>query len=220
MLRQSAMHELIQQAKRGDAAAFEALYRQHKDRVFRLCVRLTHNTTDSEDLTQEVFLHAYRHLHGFRGEARFSTWLHSIAINTVLMFLRGRHHRLTVFLTDLGWDHPVLQPSYRPPSYGHRAFASMALTQAIATLPKRRRLVLILHDIHGLTHSEVGSQLQITPVTSKSQLHYARAALRQILKGADISRRHLGVAYNNVSPQGVPEKSDSSRPCAAVKTWN
>jgi RNA polymerase sigma-70 factor (ECF subfamily) len=186
MLSQSTAHELIEKAKLGDASAFEALYREHKDRVFRLCVRLTNSVSDSEDLTQEVFLHAYRHLHGFRGEARFSTWLHRVAINTVMMFLRSRRNRSNMFLSDFEWNSErLLQPSPRPPSYGYKAFTCIALTQAIATLPERRRLVMILHDIHGLTHAEVGSRLCITSVTSKSQLHYAHVALRDILNGTN-----------------------------------
>jgi RNA polymerase sigma-70 factor, ECF subfamily len=190
MFRRSATYELIQQAKQGDAAAFETIYRQHKDRVFRLCVRLTNNVTDSEDLTQEVFLHAFRHLHGFRGEARFSTWLHRVAVNTVMMFLRARRNRLHVSLSDFDWNSDTLpHPSPRPPSYGYKAFTCLALTQAIAALPERRRLVMILHDIHGLTHGEVGSRLCIRSVTSKSQLHYAHVALRDILSGEDIIGR-------------------------------
>ena len=190
MVPQNTAHELIEKAKRGDPTAFESIYRQHKDRVFRLCVRLTNNVTDSEDLTQEVFLHAYRHLHGFRGEARFSTWLHRVAINTVMMFLRARHNRSNVSLNDFDWNSdPGAQPIARPPSYGYKAFTCIALTQAIATLPERRRLVMILHDIHGLTHAEVGSRLRITSVTSKSQLHYAHVALRGILSGANVVGR-------------------------------
>lgn len=190
MLSQSTTHDLVERAKRGDATAFEAIYRQHKDRVFRLCLRLTNHVTESEDLTQEVFLHAYRHLHGFRGEARFSTWLHRVAINTVMMFLRARHNRLNVFVNDFEWDSERLpQPCPRPPSYGYKAFTCLALTQAIAALPERRRLVMILHDIHGLTHAEVGARLRMPPVTSKSQLHYAHVALRDILSGSNTVAR-------------------------------
>ena len=189
MLPQSAIDELVEKAKRGDPTAFETIYCQHKARVFRLCVRLTKNMTDSEDLTQEVFLQAYRHLHGFRGESRFSTWLHRVAINTVMMFLRARQNRSNVFLSDCEWNSdPVLKASLRPTSYGYKAFTCIALAQAIAALPERRRRVLILHDIHGLSHAEVGSRLRIRPVTSKSQLHYAHVALRDILNGGDIGR--------------------------------
>lgn len=190
MLPQSATHELVTKAKRGDSVAFEAIYHQHKSRVFRLCVRLTNNVTDSEDLTQEVFLQAYRHLHGFRGESRFSTWLHRVAINTVMMFLRARRNRSNVFLGDVEWNSNLApRLSLRPPSYGYKAFTCIALAQAIAALPERRRRVLILHDIHGLSHAEVGSRLRIRPVTSKSQLHYAHVELRDILNGADMVGR-------------------------------
>ena len=181
------IYELIELAKQGDVTAFEAIYDQHKDRVFRLCVRLTGNISDSEDLTQEVFLHAYRKLHSFRGEAAFSTWLHRIAFNAAMMFLRTRNKRLSMISTACDWDDDALGTMTAYPTYyGYKAFTRMALKQAIAALPRRRRQVLILHDVHGMTHTEVGTRLGIEPITSKSQLHYAHALVRNVLAGGDI----------------------------------
>jgi RNA polymerase sigma factor (sigma-70 family) len=178
--------ELIEQAKRGDHVAFESIYRQHKERVFRLCMRFTNSVSDSEDLTQEVFLNVYRKLHGFRGEAAFSTWLYRVAINTTMMFLRVRRKDSSMVpLISTSESDVAGKTVLRSSRHGYTAFTLLALKQAVAALPQGRRRVLILHDIHGMSHTEVGGRLGIAPITSKSQLHYARVALRGVLKGKE-----------------------------------
>jgi len=178
--------ELVEQAKRGDHVAFEAIYRQHKERVFRLCMRFTKSVSDSEDLTQEVFLNVYRKLHGFRGDAAFSTWLYRVAMNTAMMFLRIRRKDSGVVpLISTSESDVAASAVLRSSRHGYTAFTLLALKQAVATLPQGRRRVLILHDIHGMNHTEVGGQLGIAPITSKSQLHYARVTLRGVLKGKE-----------------------------------
>jgi RNA polymerase sigma-70 factor, ECF subfamily len=178
--------ELVEQAKRGDHVAFEAIYRQHKERVFRLCMRFTNSVSDSEDLTQEVFLNVYRKLHGFRGDAAFSTWLYRVAINTTMMFLRVRRKDSSVVpLISTSESDVAGKAVLRSSRHGYTAFTLLALKQAVAALPQGRRRVLILHDIHGMNHREVGGRLGIAPITSKSQLHYARVTLRGVLKGKE-----------------------------------
>jgi RNA polymerase sigma-70 factor (ECF subfamily) len=187
--------ELVEQAKQGDQVAFETIYQQHKDRVFRLCMRFTNNVSDSEDLTQEVFLNVYRKLHGFRGEAAFSTWLHRVAINTSMMFLRIRRRDSSVVpLISSSETDITAKAVLRSPRHGYTAFTLLALKKAVAALPQGRRRVLILHDIHGMNHAEVGCQLGIAPITSKSQLHYARVTLRGVLKD-----RHHSVSRSDHS---------------------
>ena len=174
--------ELVEQAKQGDHVAFEAIYLQHKDSVFRLCMRFTNSVSDSEDLTQEVFLNVYRKIQGFRGDAAFSTWLHRVAVNTTMMFLRiRRKHSGVVPMIPNSENDVAAEAVLRSSHHGYTAYTLLALKRAVAALPQGRRRVLILHDIHGMTHTEVGGQLGIAPITSKSQLHYARVALRGVL---------------------------------------
>jgi RNA polymerase sigma-70 factor (ECF subfamily) len=159
-------------AASGDASAFERLYRRHVNRVHTLVQRMMGE--DADEITQEVLVRAWQKLHTFRGEAAFSTWLHRLTVNVVLnrRSERGRWRKRFVEEPEGGIDHPGKPMS---PATG------MDFEAAIAELPPGARQVFILHDVEGYRHEEIGGMLGITAGTSKSQLHYARMALRKTL---------------------------------------
>ncbi len=164
--------ELIRRARRGDLGACEALYHLHASRVFALVRRLAGDDVQAEDWAQEAWMRVFRALPGFRGEARFTTWLHRVVVNTVLHGMRAsRRHQLRLVqheLPEVPTDpvHPVLR---------------LSLEQAIDSLPAKMRHVLVLHDVEGYTHEEIAEMMGISAGTSKSQLFKARAKLRERL---------------------------------------
>lgn len=180
--------------------SFEALYHQHKRKVYSLCLRMLGNPTDAEDLTQEVFLQVYRKLDSFRGESSFSTWLHRLTVNTVLMHFRRQRARPEEPVEDVEL-HKLIQQDPAAKSQTERSLINrIALRDAIARLPKGYRTVLLLHDVQGYEHEEIGRRLGVTGGTTKSQLHKARAKLRHILRKPPRpgtvahSSRHRGIS--------------------------
>jgi RNA polymerase sigma-70 factor, ECF subfamily len=173
-------YELAQQSAAGDMAAFEELYHRHFRRVYALCLRMTANATEAEDLTQEVFTQLYHKAGSFRGESAFTTWLHRMTVNVVLMHFRRRQSR-PEFTTDEG-ETPIQivqgteNPSRMP------VVDKIALERAIARLAPGYRSVFVLHDVEGYEHEEIGRMLGIAPGTSKSQLHKARLTLRKLIR--------------------------------------
>ena len=171
--------ELIRAAAAGDAAAFEQLYRQHYRRVYSLCLRMLGSQTQAEDLTQEVFLQVFRKLGSFRGDSAFTTWLHRLTVNQVLMHFRKRGVKLEHTSEEGDFTNVVDTPlqSTRRISMVDR----LALEKAIAELPPGYRTVFALHDIEGYEHEEIANMLGVSIGTSKSQLHKARMRLRELL---------------------------------------
>lgn len=171
--------ELIRAAAAGDAAAFEQLYRQHYRRVYSLCLRMLSSQTQAEDLTQEVFLQVFRKLGSFRGDSAFTTWLHRLTVNQVLMHFRKRGVKLEHTSEEGDFTNVVDTPlqSTRRISMVDR----LALEKAIAELPPGYRTVFALHDIEGYEHEEIANMLGVSIGTSKSQLHKARMRLRELL---------------------------------------
>ena len=171
--------DLIRAAAAGDAAAFEQLYRQHYRRVYSLCLRMLGSTTQAEDLTQEVFLQVFRKLGSFRGDSQFTTWLHRLTVNQVLMHFRKRGVKLEHTSEEGDFTNVVETPlqSTRRISMVDR----LALEKAIAELPPGYRTVFALHDIEGYEHEEIADMLGVSIGTSKSQLHKARMRLRELL---------------------------------------
>ena len=171
--------ELIRAAAAGDTAAFEQLYRQHYRRVYSLCLRMLGNQTQAEDLTQEVFLQVFRKLGSFRGDSAFTTWLHRLTVNQVLMHFRKRGVKLEHTSEEGDFTNVVDTPlqSTRRISMVDR----LALEKAIAELPPGYRTVFALHDIEGYEHEEIADMLGVSIGTSKSQLHKARMRLRELL---------------------------------------
>jgi RNA polymerase sigma-70 factor (ECF subfamily) len=179
--------EAIEKARNGDVAGYESLYHLHRRRVYSLCLRFTGNVSDAEDLAQEVFLQVYRKISTFRGDAKFGSWLHRVAVNLALMRFRRRRPR-EVSLNIPQTLKPGPLPSPLRDQFCTRSFLveRVALGRALESLSKARRSVVLLHDVNGFTHGEVGERLGVAAGTSKSQLHKAHVELRGILghKGA------------------------------------
>ena len=175
--------EAIERAKQGDAEAFEALYNLHKRRVYSLCLRMTANTAEAEDLTQEAFLQLFRKIGTFRGESAFSTWLHRMSVNVVLMRLRKKGLNLVPI------EDPIETEEETPKKELGAADASLAgsidrlnLDRAIQALPPGYRTIFVLHDVEGYEHNEIADLVGCSIGNSKSQLHKARMKLRELLK--------------------------------------
>ena len=175
--------EAIEKAKQGDAEAFEFLYGLHKRRVYSLCLRMTSNAAEAEDLTQEAFLQLFRKIGTFRGESAFSTWLHRMAVNVVLMQLRKKS--LPVVPLEDTLETEEESPKKEPGAPDIRlagAVDRLQLQRAIDHLPPGYRTIFVLHDVEGFEHNEIADLVGCSIGNSKSQLHKARLKLRDFLK--------------------------------------
>lgn len=172
-------YDLAQASSQGDMAAFETLYERHHRRVYSLCLRMVANSTEAEDLAQEVFIQLFRKLGSFRGESAFTTWLHRLTVNHVLMHFRKKGVKLekTTEEGEIGEIQDLIQGTGERPRFVDR----IALDKAISELPPGYRTVFVLHDVEGFEHEEIGNMLGVSTGTSKSQLHKARMRLREFL---------------------------------------
>jgi len=174
----------IRLAQRGDANAFERLYRLHSARVFSLCMRMLRDREEAEDSTQEVFLCVFRKIQGFRGDSAFSTWLHRVAVNTVLMRLRKDKVTRTA-LPEGAESNETANKSQRelggPDLRLEGSIDRVTLEKAIDQLPPRCKLMFVLYDIQGYAHREIAKIAGCSVGNTKSQLHKARTRLRQLL---------------------------------------
>jgi RNA polymerase sigma-70 factor, ECF subfamily len=167
--------QLIARARGGETAAFRLLYERHADRVFSVVRRIAGDDGLAEEWAQEAWVRVYRALPRFRGEARFATWLHRIAVNCALHGRRGVQRRQRR-------EERAVVPDIHP-SHGDGTLLRMRLDEALDGLPERMRAVLVLHDVEGYTHEEIGEMLGVAAGTSKSQLFRARARMRELLAG-------------------------------------
>ena len=177
--------EAIDKAKQGDAEAFEVLYNLHKRRVYSLCLRMTANAAEAEDLTQEAFLQLFRKIATFRGESAFSTWLHRMAVNVVLMQLRKKG--LPVVPLEETVESEEEAPKKELGGIDTKLAGSidrMVLERAIGKLPPGYRMIFVLHDVEGYEHNEIAGIVGCSIGNSKSQLHKARLKLRDLLKAS------------------------------------
>jgi RNA polymerase sigma-70 factor (ECF subfamily) len=187
----AAEAEALLRAQGGDHHAFAHLYSIHKRRIYSLCLRMVGNTAEAEDLTQEAFLQLHRKIATFRGDSAFSTWLHRLAINVVLMHLRKKGLSLVSLdeaMDPAAEDRPGRDFGARDPSLSG-AIDRMTLARAIDNLPTGYRLIFVLHDVEGYEHNEIAQMLDCSIGNSKSQLHKARLKLRDALR---ISSRQEG----------------------------
>lgn len=172
------MTDAIRRAQEGDELAFEQLYRENVARIYALCLRLTADAAEARERTQDAFVRAWERLPSFRGESAFSSWLHRLTVNVVLMEQRAATRREARVTTDPdAADAYALSDASRDPSPGLR----MDLEAAIAALPAGARQVLILHDIEGFQHAEIAELLGVAEGTSKAHLFRARRLLREAL---------------------------------------
>ncbi len=171
-------------AQAGDHHAFAQLYALHKRRIYSLCLRMVGNVAEAEDLTQEAFLQLHRKISTFRGDSAFSTWLHRLAINVVLMHLRRKG--LSLISLDEAMDPAPDEGPGRSFGAPDLALAGsidrLVLQRAIDDLPAGYRLIFVLHDIEGYEHNEIAAMLDCSIGNSKSQLHKARLKLRDALR--------------------------------------
>jgi RNA polymerase sigma-70 factor (ECF subfamily) len=165
--------ELVLAAQRGSRDAFAELVRVHQRRAYAVARAIVLDHHDAEDAVQDGFLHAYRALSRFRPGESFGAWLHRIVANAALDLQRRRKVRRTGVLTDT-----VALP-FRDPAESDEL--RRRLSAALAQLTERQRSVIVLHDVEGFRHAEIGEMLGIPEGTARSDLHHARAALRRML---------------------------------------
>lgn len=186
---ESSSKEIVEQAQRGDASAFEAIYIQHKKQVYSLCLRIVREPAEAEDMSQEVFVHLFRFLRTYRGDCKFSTWLHRVCVSVVYWKLRKKR------IQTVSIDHPSDGDEI---SWGPRellqndhlllgAVDRIGLERAVEELPNGYRLVFLLHDVYGYEHNEIAHVMGFSVGNSKSQLHKARLQIRAVLRRDNVS---------------------------------
>jgi RNA polymerase sigma-70 factor (ECF subfamily) len=166
----------IAKAKRADTGAFERLYRMHIDKVYGLCLRMTGNVAEAEDCAQEAFIQAWNKIDRFRGDSAFATWLHRIAVNSVLG--RMRKSKREQDRIQLAGETADLPTAVADADEGELR----DLSNAVNRLPQGARHVFVLYAVYGYSHEEAGKMLGIATGTSKAQLHRARRLLAQQLE--------------------------------------
>jgi len=186
--------EAISLAQQGDARAFEQIYRLHSRRVYALCLRMVGNPAEAEDLTQDAFLQLFRKIGTFRGESAFSTWLHRLSVNVVLMKLRKKSLPVTSLEESTDPEDESNGPRREigaPDLLLAGSIDRVHLERAIEQLPPGYRQVFVLHDVQGFEHNEIAKLMECSIGNSKSQLHKARMRLRELLQETlrDIARQ-------------------------------
>jgi RNA polymerase sigma-70 factor, ECF subfamily len=180
----ASLKKAIRLAQQGDAAAFETIYQLHSRRVYALCLRMSGDPVEAEDLTQEAFLQLFRKIHTFRGESAFSSWMHRLTANIVLMRFRKKRP-VPVSLEEMTRpddekERPALEigvPDLRLTGL----FDRINLHTALEQLPRGYKSMFLLHDVQGYEHNEIARMLGCSVGNSKSQLHKARKRLRELL---------------------------------------
>jgi len=217
--------EAIAQAKDGVAAGFEYLYKAHCRRVYSLCLRMIKNPADAEDLTQQAFLQLFRKISTFRGESGFSTWLHRVTVNTVLMHLRRKK---LAECRAVGLE-GCTSDGEAPSEHGSGgtsmlgAIERLNLMRAIRKLPPGCKQVFLLHDVIGYEHSEIAGLLRCSAGNSKSQLHKARRRLRCLLQREQGQTEASVVAAQSGKPAGttIPrDATDASRRTPSTRIFS
>jgi RNA polymerase sigma-70 factor, ECF subfamily len=187
----SADFQLAQMAAKGDMTAFEEIYRRHHRRVYSICLRMLQSTSEAEDLTQDVFIQLYRKIGSFRGDSAFTTWLHRMTVNQVLMHFRKRTVKFEKTTEEGETPDQIVSGTGNP--HKMQIVDKIALDNAIAQLPDGYKSVFVLHDVEGFEHEEVARILGCSVGTSKSQLHKARLKLQKLLK-KKANPRMIGVS--------------------------
>lgn len=171
---------LARMAHAGDMSALEELYRRHNRWVYSLCLRMSANVPEAEDLTQEVFIKLLKGVGSFRGDSAFTTWLHRLTVNVVLMYLRRHRVRFERPTEKVELPEQISPGTERPDRL--TVVERISLDEAVAKLPPGYRAVFVLYDVEGYTHEEVAKLMGWTEGTSKSQLWKARKKLRALLR--------------------------------------
>ena len=172
--------ELARLSAGGDTKAFEQLYRRHFRRVYALCLRMLGDQTLAEDLTQDVFIQLFNKIGSFRGESQFTTWLHRMTVNQVLMHFRKRSTKSELTTEEGETPVQIVRGTENPNAMP--VVDRIALERAVSELPPGYRTVFVLHDVEGYEHDEIARMLGVSEGTSKSQLHKARLKLRGLIR--------------------------------------
>jgi RNA polymerase sigma-70 factor (ECF subfamily) len=179
----SRSSNLPKRAQEGDADAFAALFHAYKARIYSVCLRMTNNAAEAEDLTQDAFLQAFRKITHFRGDSAFSTWLHRIAVNTVLMHFRKKS--LYQVSLDEPYGNDDSAKTRRQCGTRDSALAGcvdrITLARAMKELPPGYRTIFLLHEVEGYEHQEIAEMLSCSVGNSKSQLYKAKMRIRELL---------------------------------------
>lgn len=183
--------DFVVRAQQGDEEAFAALFEQYKRRVYSICLLMTGDAAEAEDLTQDAFVRVFGRLNTFRGDAAFSTWLYRVVVNTVLMKLRKRKPQQVSYDNPLSVGESMLERDFgRSDTQLEGVLDRITLARAIKELPEGYRTVFILHDVLGYHHHEIAPLLCCSLGTSKSQLHKARLKIRELLtQGSKVNSR-------------------------------
>jgi RNA polymerase sigma-70 factor (ECF subfamily) len=168
--------EIVRRAISGDSEAFLSLYQQNLPRIYAVCLRIVADKEKAEEITQQAVIRTWETLDSYRGESPLSAWIHRIAVNVSLDYLRSRHqlNKRVQFTDNL--------ETYDNPDPSSSCEIQLDIEQAISTLPPQARAVVILHDIEGYSHREISSLLGIAIGTSKAHLHSARRLLKEGLE--------------------------------------
>jgi RNA polymerase sigma-70 factor (ECF subfamily) len=209
--------DLVKRAQQGDSDAFASLFYSHKARIYSVCLRMTNNTAEAEDLTQDAFLQVFRKLATFRGDSALSTWLYRIAVNTVLMHFRKKA------LRQVSLDEPYNQDAKQVRrEYGSRdgrlvsSVDRIALARAIKELPVGYRTIFLLHEVEGYEHQEIAELLDCSVGNSKSQLHKAKLRIRELLGYAREEDLEVSVAAKG---QQRAQQATKRRGAASPERW-
>jgi RNA polymerase sigma-70 factor (ECF subfamily) len=211
--------ELVKKAQQGDADAFATLFYTHRPRVYSLCLRMTNNTAEAEDLTQDAFLQVFRKLSTFRGDSALSTWLYRVAVNTVLMHFRKKGLRQVSLDESSNQDTRLLKREYG--SVDERLSGSVdriALARAMQELPAGYRTIFLLHEIKGYEHQEIARILRCSVGNSKSQLHKAKLKMRELL-GYQKTEAEVMNAAGDRDPRQNDSEAMASNPRQEV-SWD
>lgn len=205
--------ETIARAQQGDGAAFECLYNAHCKHVYSLCLRMLRNISEAEDLTQQVFLQLFRKIATFRGDSSFSTWLHRISVNAVLMYLRRKRpaENQMQSLDDEGTQGADRTDLAGADHLAPKLVDRINLKRAIRRLPDGYKRFFLMHDVMGYRHAEIAALLGCSVGCSKSQLHKARKSLRRLLQGEVAGE-------NDPQPLADSQRAQDEKRCASRST--
>lgn len=199
--------ELVRMAQQGNPEAFAALFNAHKAKVYSICLRMTGNTAEAEDLTQDAFLQVFRKLASFRGDSALSTWLYRVTVNTVLMHFRKKG------LQQVSLDAPVNRATGSQKREHGKVDGRLSgsvdridLTRAMKELPAGYRTIFVLHEVKGYEHHEIANLLRCSVGNSKSQLHKAKTRMRELLGLNQLEEPVKSAAKeSNLEPAAFPE---------------
>jgi RNA polymerase sigma-70 factor (ECF subfamily) len=181
-------HELVELAQNGDTRAFDTLIEKHQTRLYGLVHHMTSHHEDSHDILQEVYSRAFRSIRSFRGHSSFHTWIHQIAVNHTLNFLRKKKRRSGICLHEIvandGSDPALVDPSHQVNPERQTIVRELRgrLNEAIKKLTDAHRRVVMMFDLQGMSHGEIARKLNTSEGTIRSRLHYAHLQLQSALQ--------------------------------------